>query len=233
MVRSVFGRDRKDSATASIHRFSYGIGCGLAGGDWFKYETMILAFAKRNPGTRTAIVAQSSNNHENRSGAQRYEATEPAAAANQILKALTVNCIALEKSIAAKEAEIARLATCSGGRTHISETPKECDYDEKMILMSLLACEPATVSEIYSPPRVTEELRRKPWTWRSLVPGFALDLTVNDPDDNKPWDFSMSGKRSKAMQLIRESRPYVVIGSPCCTAFSAWQALNALKTKDP
>ena len=43
----------------------------------------------------------------------------------------------------------------------------------------------------------------------------------------------MSGKRSKAMQLIRESRPYVVIGSPCCTAFSAWQALNALKTKDP
>ena len=99
--------------------------------------------------------------------------------------------------------------------------------------MSLGACEPATVSEIYSPPRVTEELRRKPWTWRSLVPGFALDLTVNDPDDNMPWDFSVSGKRSKAMQLIRESKPYVVIGSPCCTAFSAWQALNALKTKDP
>ena len=49
--------------------------------------------------------------------------------------------------------------------------------------------------------------------WRNLVPGFALDLTVNDPDDNMPWDFSKSGKRSKAMKMIRENRPYMVIGS--------------------
>ena len=114
---------------------------------------------------------------------------------------------------------------------------KKWDDDERNILMSLGVFESATpkavVSEIYSPPRVTEELRRKPWTWRSLMPGFALDLTVDDPDDGMPWDFSKSGKRSKAMRIIRETRPYMVIGSPCCTAFSAWQALNALKTKDP
>ena len=120
------------------------------------------------------------------------------------------------------------------------DTGVDCDnhgYDEKMVLMSLGICAAATpkavVTEIYSPPRVTELLRQKPWTWRSLVPGFAFDLTVNDPDDNMPWDFSKSGKRSKAMRLIRESRPYMVIGSPCCTAFSTWQALNALRTRDP
>ena len=44
---------------------------------------------------------------------KRYEATELAAATNRILEAVTVNCIALEKSIAAKEAEIERLAACS------------------------------------------------------------------------------------------------------------------------
>ena len=65
------------------------------------------------------------------------------------------------ESIAAKDAET----------NLIFEVPaykalKEYDYDEKMVLMSLGHCEPAsskaTVSEIYSPPRVTEELRRRP-----------------------------------------------------------------------
>ena len=114
--------------------------------------------------------------------------------------------------------------------------------NEELVLMSLgvyaapkrrdATLPKAMVAEIYSPPRVTEELRRRPWTWRSLVPGFAFDLIVNDPDDNMPWDFSKSGKRSKAMRMIQENKPYMVIGSPCCTAFSAWQALNALRTRD-
>ena len=119
---------------------------------------------------------------------KRYEATELAAVTNRIFEAPAYKAL------------------------------KECDYDVKMILMCLGFCEPAaakaTVSEIYSPPRVTEELRRRPWTWRSLIPGFALDLTVNDPDDNMPWDFSKSGKRSKAMRLVRENMPYMIIGSP-------------------
>ena len=36
-----------------------------------------------------------------------------------------------------------------------------------------------TVSEVYSPPRVTREVREG--KWKHLVPGFALDLTVVDP----------------------------------------------------
>ena len=80
------------------------------------------------------------------------------------------------------------------------------------------------VSEIYSPPRITAELRRRPR--RRLLPGFALDLTVMDPDDGEPWDFCRPEKREKARMLRRRQRPFVLIGSPECRALSTWQRLN-------
>ncbi len=87
------------------------------------------------------------------------------------------------------------------------------------------------VSEIYSPPRVTDELKQRPR--RHLMPGFALDLTVLDPEDGEPWDFCRPEKREKARRLRRHQRPYLLIGSPMCTAFSTWQALNEAKSADP
>ena len=83
------------------------------------------------------------------------------------------------------------------------------------------------VSEIYSPPRVTELLRTV--TNGELTPGFAFDLTCVDPDDGQPWDFSLRAKREKARRMIREQRPLFLIGSPMCTAWCTWQALNATK----
>ena len=44
------------------------------------------------------------------------------------------------------------------------------------------------ISEMYSPPRVTAELKKM--GRKHLVLGFALDLTVLDPDDGMPWDLS-------------------------------------------
>jgi hypothetical protein len=85
----------------------------------------------------------------------------------------------------------------------------------------------AIVSEIYSPPRVTSMLRRS--RTRYVAPGFALDLTVTDPEDGKPWDFSTLEKRQKARRLIREQKPYMLIGSPECRQFSTWQALNSAR----
>ena len=41
------------------------------------------------------------------------------------------------------------------------------------------------VSEVYSPPRVTGLAPRL-----GLIPGLALDLSIDDPDDGKPWDFN-------------------------------------------
>ena len=86
------------------------------------------------------------------------------------------------------------------------------------------------VSEVFSPPRVTKALSRFPGA--QLLPGFALDLTCNDVDDNQPWDFDRKDKREKARMMLREQRPLFLIGSPDCTAFSSWQALNALR-RDP
>ena len=47
-----------------------------------------------------------------------------------------------------------------------------------------------TVSEIYSPPRITQLLRemraRRTKQVRHIMPGFAFDLTTSDPDDGMP-----------------------------------------------
>ena len=86
------------------------------------------------------------------------------------------------------------------------------------------------VSEIYSPPRVTAEIRRQ--RHRHLLPGFALDLTVTDPDDGQPWDFCCMEKRDKARALRRRQKPFLLIGSPMCTAFGTWQYLNEAKSSD-
>ena len=89
----------------------------------------------------------------------------------------------------------------------------------------------ALVSEVYSPPRITELL--KECRSRHVMPGYAFDLTTVDPDDNMPWDFSLEHKRKKARMLLREQKPYVVVGSPMCTAFCSWQALNESRSPKP
>ena len=83
------------------------------------------------------------------------------------------------------------------------------------------------VTEIFSPPRITKRLCDFPSM--KLAPGFALDLTTTDPDDGEPWDFGRACKRQKARRLISEQKPLFVIGSPDCTAFSSWQALNRVR----
>ena len=44
---------------------------------------------------------------------------------------------------------------------------------------------------------------------------------------------SKSGQREKARQMRRRQKPYLLIGSPSCTAFTTWQALNEAKSTDP
>ena len=56
------------------------------------------------------------------------------------------------------------------------------------------------MAEIYSPPRVT--------AWAStmrLVPGLAMALTRNDPDDGMPWDFNNPEKAAKAKRKATSS----------------------------
>ncbi len=77
------------------------------------------------------------------------------------------------------------------------------------------------VAEVYSPTRVTGMAEKF-----NLKPGWALDLTMNDPDDDKPWDFSMPEKREKAKKLQKQDAPFFLIMSPMCGPFSSLQNFN-------
>ena len=68
---------------------------------------------------------------------------------------------------------------------------------------------------------------------KQLVAGLAMDLTVNDPFDNAPWDFAIPENRDRARLKLREQKPYLLIGSPCCTQFCTWQKPNALNNTSP
>ena len=59
-----------------------------------------------------------------------------------------------------------------------------------------------------------------------LIPSFALDLTTRDEDGN-PWDSNCPRQRQKARKLRTETRPYFLVGPPCCTMYSSLQAMNA------
>ena len=79
----------------------------------------------------------------------------------------------------------------------------------------------------HSTPRVTTAASKM-----NLQAAWAVDLTQVDPEDGKPWDFDLADKRERARALLREEKPAVLIGSPCCAAWSSWQALNKLR-RDP
>ena len=63
------------------------------------------------------------------------------------------------------------------------------------------------------------------------VPGFALDLTVQD-EDGRPWEFDIAENRQRAREMVLMQRPMLLVGSPMCTAFSTWQYINRQK-RDP
>ena len=85
-----------------------------------------------------------------------------------------------------------------------------------------------TVSEIYSPPRVTAAARSLNL---GLVQGFGFDRTCGN-ENGKALDFADVERRKEARRRFREQKPMFLIGSSMCTAFSTWQALNAAK-RDP
>ena len=94
---------------------------------------------------------------------------------------------------------------------------------------SRTACRPL-VSEMYSRPRVAAKIKRG--RHPHLVPGFAFDLTMVDPEDGRPWDPSQGATRTKARRMLDGQKPFLAIGSPHCTAFSTLQALTAAKSID-
>jgi len=82
------------------------------------------------------------------------------------------------------------------------------------------------VTELFSPPRVTAELQRMPTI--NLAAGATYDLRADAK--GRSWDFLKQADRAKARKEIREQKPFMVIGSPPCTAFCTLnQGLNKHK----
>ena len=71
-----------------------------------------------------------------------------------------------------------------------------------------------------------QEAGSREFKGETLQPGWSLDLTMNDPVTGAPWDLSRRDVQDRVRKLIRTTKPYVIIGSPPCTAFSPLQALN-------
>jgi len=85
------------------------------------------------------------------------------------------------------------------------------------------------VAEIYSPPRVTAAVKLLPEL--RCIPGFAFDITTNN-ENGEPWDFDIAENRRRARERVLLDKPMLLVGSPMCTAFSAWQYINN-KKRDP
>ena len=86
----------------------------------------------------------------------------------------------------------------------------------------------ASVAEIYSPPRVTKAATMLPGL--GIGAGAALDITTCD-ENGKPWDFSDLVMRGKADQLLDDTKPDLLVGSPMRIAFNHWQRLNRVKSE--
>ena len=86
------------------------------------------------------------------------------------------------------------------------------------------------IAEVYSPPRVTKAARMIPRL--GILPGFAMDITVNDENGN-PWDFEVKSQKERAARKLIETAPDLLVGSPMCKEFSPWQRLNKAKSTEP
>ena len=85
------------------------------------------------------------------------------------------------------------------------------------------------VSEIYSPPRVTQAIKMLPDL--GLIAGFAFDVTTVN-EQGETWDFDIEAKRQEAMHIVETQKPMMLIGSPMCIPFSILQAMDDHK-RDP
>lgn len=75
------------------------------------------------------------------------------------------------------------------------------------------------VSELFSPPRVNRELRKSP-AGGGITAGTSFDM-IMDTESGESWDFRLPQDRRRCWQRLEAEKPWLVIGSPPCTAFSA------------
>ena len=77
------------------------------------------------------------------------------------------------------------------------------------------------VAELYSPPRVTAELKRR----HRLVPGMALvpgaTFDLEEDENGQSYDVLKAADRQRIRDRVIRDEPFIVIGSPKCTDYSS------------
>jgi hypothetical protein len=105
----------------------------------------------------------------------------------------------------------------------------------KLVMKDALAMyrrEGAYVVEVYSQPRIAQEAAIRSYDGVQLRAGWSLDLTMRNPADGKPWDLSDPEVQRVVRNMVVKDKPFMLIGSPPCTAFSQLQGLNHFR-RDP
>ena len=77
------------------------------------------------------------------------------------------------------------------------------------------------VVELYSPPRVTAELKqmRRRVPGMALVPGATFDL--EEDEHGVAYDALKAVDRQRIRERVLRDQPYLVVGSPKCTDYSS------------
>ena len=88
------------------------------------------------------------------------------------------------------------------------------DISELCVNLSAMGEGVVHVSELFGPGRSTSRASAF-----DLMPGMAIDLRTG-------FDFNMEQDRVRARAIIDEEKPWLIVGSPMCAAFSPLMALN-------
>ena len=77
----------------------------------------------------------------------------------------------------------------------------------------------ADIVELYSQPRIAQEAGLRKYGGTELVAGWSLDLTMKDPETDKPWDLSKPEIQDKVGGMVSKGKPFMLIGSPPALRF--------------
>ena len=89
------------------------------------------------------------------------------------------------------------------------------------IELSKLGVSKSHVAEIYNPKRFTSRANEF-----GLKPGFAIDMELPKNSSGEHWDLSKKADQEELDRLIEKEKPFLLIGSPPCCAFSPLQNLS-------
>jgi hypothetical protein len=95
------------------------------------------------------------------------------------------------------------------GEEQEEEEEKQEDKDMVMLITGKSESRKNDKSTAHSQDHITETIVRMGMSRDSI-----MNLSVNDPEDDAPWDLSIPAKYEKAKKMLEEKKPALVIGCP-------------------